>query len=139
MNWDRAALSSPSVRAAKAAAERGRPATDPHGAAIRPLLPGSTPLPTGPHNFLPEGNKPIISVGPGDDQPFLPGGVPNPAWGKKHGMVWDGTRWVQRDENADLQRQALELELEKRRRDMDDSGLGDALRGWLAKRLGDRT
>jgi hypothetical protein len=62
--------------------------------------------------------------------------APNPAFGAMHGLEWDGDRWVPKNPNQDLERQMMELELDRRRKDMDDSGAGDHLRSWLAKRLG---
>jgi hypothetical protein len=62
------------------------------------------------------------------DSPFLndhsvPGTVtkiPNMAWGERHGMVWDGSKWVRKDPTEDLQRQAAEMEMERRRIELDN-------------------
>ena len=65
--------------------------------------------------------------------PFV-NNLPNKAYGDAYGLEWDGEKWVKANPNADLEREAMELELEKRRRDM--SGPESGLREWLAKRLG---
>lgn len=71
--------------------------------------------------------------------PFV-GRMPNKAYGDAYGLEWDGERWVKANPNADLERQAMELELEKRRQDLARSQYGDSadsmLSAWLAKRLG---
>lgn len=66
--------------------------------------------------------------------------MPNKAYGEAYGLEWDGQQWVKANPNADLERQAMELELEKRRQDLARSQYGDGadsmLSAWLAKRLG---
>jgi hypothetical protein len=70
--------------------------------------------------------------------------VPNPAFGQAFGMEWNGKEWVQKDPNADLSRQAMEMELEARRQEMElqrqkfarESGGAPELKAWLANRLG---
>jgi hypothetical protein len=64
--------------------------------------------------------------------------LPNKAYGDAYGLEWDGRQWVKANPNADLERQAMELELEQRRQDMEKSKYGDntGLREWLAKKLG---
>jgi hypothetical protein len=70
--------------------------------------------------------------------------VPNPAYGQAYGLEWNGREWVQKDPNADLARQAMEMELEARRQEMElqrqkfsqESGVTPDLKAWLANRLG---
>lgn len=66
--------------------------------------------------------------------------MPNKAYGEAYGLEWDGQRWVKANPNADLERQALELELEKRRQDMEQAKYGggpdSAVAAWLSRRLG---
>jgi hypothetical protein len=39
--------------------------------------------------------------------------LPNKAYGDAYGLEWDGRQWVKANPNADLERQAMELELEQ--------------------------
>lgn len=93
-----------------------------------------------------------------DVQPFLPRsgagfGAPNPQYGEAHGLVWNSerSRWEPRDANADLERSAIELQMElareklamereemQRQAGLEERkvGLGADLRSWLAKKLG---
>jgi len=81
--------------------------------------------------------------------------VPNPEWGKKHGMIWDGSSWVSDDPRKgsahDMDMQMKQLEMERMRQQIElekmlaeeelrqkrgSSGVAGGLRDWLNKRLG---
>jgi hypothetical protein len=107
---------------------------------------------------MPEDPPPPVQATGGGPQPFLyerytlPSGrsgtrrAPNPAYGEQFGLEWDGKDWVKKDPNADLVRQAMEMELEARRQEMDmqrqkfaqESGVTPDLKSWLANRLGSK-
>ena len=135
MSWDRALLS-PTVRAAEAGKAVRRP-SDPHGNAIRSLLPDSAP----------DEPPPFLTQGKGWGKHVV---APNPAYGQKHGLEWDGANWTipkadpkpdpyadlarqQMEIQADLAREKIALEREQMNR---QTGIGADLRGWLAKKLG---
>lgn len=80
-----------------------------------------------------------MASGPQAPRPFLAWGVPNPAYGELYGLRWDGKQWVPKNPNEDLERQMMELELERRRQEMEEEDGGEQsalLKSWLAKRLG---
>jgi hypothetical protein len=149
-----AALASPNQKANPAAAA-GAPR--PPEANIRELIAGNTIGGQFKHNnpggpYIPKyqrdqaaqnANRPLVGVTrPGfqDDQgggppPFITQGsvaVPNPAFGKYHGMEWNGSSWVNLPPNADLEREAMEIQLEEMRRNA--RGNPD-LRSWLQGRM----
>ena len=71
----------------------------------------------------------------GGPPPFISQGrltVPNPAFGKFHGMEWNGDSWVNLPPNADLEREAMEIQLEEMRR---NSRSNPDLRSWLQSRM----
>jgi len=98
-------------------AKRGRNPSDQAGNAVRRLLPGSGDADYG-------GPPPFITQGATS--------VPNPAFGKYHGMEWNGESWVNLPPNADLEREAMEIQLEEMRRNA--RGNPD-LRSWLQGRM----
>lgn len=100
---------------------------DRSGGRVRDLLAGARrgpPLAEGRTFPVPRLPRPTID------------GVPNPAYGEMYGLEWDGEKWVKANTNADLERQLKELEVEKRRKEVNSSDQGDLLRAWLSKRLG---
>jgi hypothetical protein len=74
-------------------------------------MPYGTLLREGP---IPGGGVPSS----GSQDPFVRGNWgqpigPNPAFGAAMGLEWDGSQWVKKNPNADLERQAAELELRR--------------------------
>lgn len=70
--------------------------------------------------------------------PFITQGavsVPNPAFGKFHGMEWNGESWVNLPPNADLEREAMEIQLEEMRQNARNSRGNPDLRSWLQSRM----
>jgi hypothetical protein len=122
-------------------AKRGRNPSDQAGNAVRQLLPGSGSA----GQVTPRGGT-WESVGGrrdpgfqgdrgGGPPPFIYQGsvrVPNPAFGKFHGMEWNGESWVNLPPNADLEREAMEIQLEEMRR---NSRGNPDLRSWLQGRM----
>lgn len=114
----------------------------PPNAAIPPSMQGTQWFrqPDGSYGPSPAGSRPKPAAQPQQELRSLPrpsiNGLPNPAYGEMYGLEWDGRQWVKANPNADLERELMELELEKRRKEVNSSGQADQLRAWLAKRLG---
>ncbi len=45
--------------------------------------------------------------------------IPNMAWGERHGMVWDGSKWARKDPAEDIAKRMAEIELQRRQYDFD--------------------